>query len=344
MSHGLAEPLSLTGIGGVTPVGDTIRGSCAAIRAGVSAFAEYPLYTAERRDPRWEQLEPISAALVPTVTPTSFGAERLVTLASRALQNLVDDSKLRRKEITSSALVVVLPDGVGADLAAPLQRRSGLSFASAEAIAGGATAVFELLPRLPELLSAHPRVIVVAVDSHHDVARLATLDDARRLRSARNRDGFVPGEAAVALLIEARPARPVRLRIEQVGFGDEARPLTGDRSSSARGLQQALAGVMGEVETPFPWVLCDLNGESYRHFEWGTVQARLGARLPVTRHLVHPAECVGSIGAASGALLLACAAQAFERGYAPHPHALLWAARSTGMRAAVRVSAAAPTS
>ena len=198
-----------------------------------------------------------------------------------------------------------------------------------------------MLTHASELLSSDvDQVIVAGVDSYLDFERLALLDENWELKSDRNADGFIPGEAAVALLFQTasqaarRNIRP-RLTIERVAFGEEPNVFASDYASTGVGLTEAIRGV---APSRCPWVLCDLNGQSPRAFEWGTASVRLGAPLANVKKLEHPAECMGDIGAASGALLLACAAAAFERGYAPADQALMWTASSTPLRAAALVS------
>ena len=170
------------------------------------------------------------------------------------------------------------------------------------------------------------------------------LDHAYRLKSARNVDGFCPGEAAVALLFEdARPRRGVTraAAISAIGLGTEPEPLRSDKVSTGTGLVQALRAALPVDRGP-EFLLCDLNGESYRAFEWGVAQARLGARLEGLRRVVMPARSVGDVGAATGALLIATAAEAFARGWAPGEDALLFTGSDGPLRAAARVSRSTP--
>jgi 3-oxoacyl-[acyl-carrier-protein] synthase I len=185
-------------------------------------------------------------------------------------------------------------------------------------------------------------VVVAGVDSYLPAARLALLDSAHRLKSARNVDGFVPGEAATALLLESpqRPrahAPPPLGVVAALGLGDEPETSRSERASTGVGLCRALRAV---VPAACPWVLCDLNGESYRAFEWGLARARMGEPFGALRRLVPTAASLGDIGAATGGALVASALAAFRRGYAPAEQAVLWAASDGPQRAAARVSAA----
>ena len=181
--------------------------------------------------------------------------------------------------------------------------------------------------------------LVLAVDSYLTEEVLAWLDDAYRVRSQRNVDGFIPGEAAVLLLVERRDTALLRSAVplaalEALAFAVEPAPITGDAVSTASGMCQAIREAAGLVPGfKADWVVCDLNGESYRSHEWGVTLVRLGDLFESPR-LWHPADCTGDVGAASGALQLAVAARAFARGYAPGDRALLLSGSDDGARAA----------
>ena len=146
--------------------------------------------------------------------------------------------------------------------------------------------------------------IVGGIESYHETETLDALDGDFRLKSARAVDGFIPGEGAVLLLLETaakaavRKANPLGV-LSEFGFGKEIRNYASDLMSSGDGLRQALQPALARPPKPGSagrWVLCDLNGESYRASEWGIVRTRLGERLEPIVDLVHPADCLGDIG------------------------------------------------
>jgi 3-oxoacyl-[acyl-carrier-protein] synthase-1 len=183
---------------------------------------------------------------------------------------------------------------------------------------------------------------VAGVDSLLLKDRLEWLDEHWRLKSAKAIDGFIPGEAATALLLEKfrTVAGGRRKSLATVSFCEtsiEPNGIGSEKSSSGRGLTNAIEKVMerrGDTKS-VRWTICDLNGESYRGFEWGLVQTRLHRYLSDIAVLNHPADCTGDIGAATGGMLIANVAQAFQRGYNPSDEALLWAASDDGLRAAL---------
>jgi len=129
--------------------------------------------------------------------------------------------------------------------------------------------------------------------------------------------------------------------VEAVSLATEERSLAGDRGSSGRGLTEVLRQAIAAAGGGPEWVICDLNGESYRAHEWGLALARLGDALGGVRALWHPADCVGDLRAAGPALHLALACRALHEGYAPATSCVLFAGDDGGDRAACLVRAAA---
>jgi len=348
------RPLAVTGVGMVSAVGESAEQGCASIRAQVSRMSEHAAYAAITGDPGWEEEMPLVVAAVPGVDPLLPLAERLQALALGALVPLAGAARMRRADLPRTALLLALPwpdaavAGAGVETGFPgaLQRAAGLrGFRAVCVRSSGHTAVFELLAEASALLAAGEvdACLLVAVDSYLSEDRLRPLDEAYRVKSERNVDGFVPGEAAVALLLEPldaarRRGADVVAVISGVALGSEPRGILSDRQSTGAGLTSALREVLAEASEP-AWVLCDLNGESYRAFEWGLAVTRLPQQLGTVAGLTHPADCLGDVGAATGGVLLAVVAAAFRRGYAPARRVFLWTANEGSVRAAARVEA-----
>lgn len=80
-------------------------------------------------------------------------------------------------------------------------------------------------------------------------------------------------------------------------------------------------------------VYCDINGERYRTEEWGFALLRTADRMGTTAYTTAVGEW-GDVGAASGALLMILAVQAWQRGYARGESSLVWSSSDGGLRAA----------
>jgi 3-oxoacyl-[acyl-carrier-protein] synthase I len=346
--------LTLTAAAARTAVGGSVEQTAASIRAGISRFDAHALHEALSRDPGREAREPLTVAAAPGVDPALRGAERLHALLLPVLADLVESAGLERRDLAECALLLALPAPdeavatwhLAETFALEIARRTGLVFKASRQSLSGHAAALELLGEASALLAsgAAQTCLVAGVDTYLSEDRLALLDEGYRLKSARNVDGFCPGEAAAALLVEGarsrRGATP-RATITALGLGLEPEPMRSEKVSTGVGLVQALRGALPGEGSP-DLLLCDLNGESYRAFEWGTAQARLGARLEGLRRAVMPAQRLGDIGAATGALLVATAAEAFARGWAPGEEALIFTASEGPLRAAARVTRPGP--
>jgi 3-oxoacyl-[acyl-carrier-protein] synthase I len=353
--------VAITGLHVVCPVGLTAAHACAAIRAGVSRVAAYDGYVCIPPEGPLAALdegpEPIMAGLVPLGADDLDGSGRLSKLALLTLQGIVSEAGLRRQDLQRTALLVCLPapDGpvaswtLGPDFTHRLCALAGIAtWAKVVTLAAGPAGALRAMDAA-RLLLAEAQVdfcLVLMVDSLIDSDRLAALDEAWRLRSLRNPDGFLPGEAGAAVLLERKAAAERRGAsllgvVGRMSTATEPGTVKSERWSSSKGLCAAISplldGPQGEVGR---YVLCDLNGESYRSQEWGVTQSALARELPPMEALVHPAQSIGDAGTAMAGVLIACACESFVHGYAPAKAALLWAGCDGGERTALVVRAA----
>ena len=354
MTAALTQPLAITAMGALSAAGATAAETFGSTRAGVAGFSEHPFFESLSSDPEWVPGEPLLAASCPELGAGVEGAARLMTLALPALQELGQQARLRRDDLRRSALLLALPvrDSIASGWALEDQfvpelcRLTGMTeFRCSETFRSGHTGMFEATARAHALLSAGEceHCFVVGVDSYLSPRRLEEWDRTWRLRSERNADGFIPGEAATALLIELPAAAQRRgaallSTIEALSLGREAQPLDGPEASSGAGLCQVLREVVPPGQSA-RWVCCDMNGESYRAFEWGLAQVRLAGALAGMQVLDHPADCLGDVGAASGGVLMGHVTARYNRPAPPTDDAVLWASADDGTRAAMRLSA-----
>lgn len=349
--------LGLTAHFVLSPVGLDAETTCAALRAHVSRLRQTDIYLPLPIGPEAEAEAPLVAGCVPELDPTVQGPERLLTLALGALRGLIERASMARAELSRTGILIALPSEDEVTTAwklrdsfmAALLARAGLREVAQERRAvslGGNAGLPSLLRTAVTWMDARSveQCIVLGVDSHIDFGRLRALDLAYRLKSERGVDGFVPGEAAVALLVERigpriATRRPCLSRLTLPQMADEPRPMSGDKPSTGTALSTVLRGAIASLpKGRLPgWILCDMNGESYRGFEWGLARVRLGDHLAGRLTIQHPADCIGDTGAACAGLLVSCATQAYLRGYAPEDAALVWTASTDGARAAMLV-------
>jgi 3-oxoacyl-[acyl-carrier-protein] synthase-1 len=333
----------------VSAAGVGVGGSCAAIRAQICRFREVEnLY--------YCQGDNASGERAPVVMAPAFKErprEALGALCLGALRDLVGSSRLARRDLSSLRLSLCLPSWAPAaqsrdaldrflrDLAA----QAGFAgIQSATVTAGGHSGMLAAISQAAGDLAARGErgCVLAGVGSYFNTETLAALDAAGRLKSERNRDGFVPGECGVAILLESvsalekRGAAPLAI-LRGTGNGREPRGIVSGNPSSGQGLRGAIeqAFASAQLNAGVEWVVCDLNGESFRAREWGLVQSYLPTLVGTVRRVWHPADCIGDVGAASGGVLLATVARAFARGYHPATRALVWAGSDEGARSAM---------
>jgi 3-oxoacyl-[acyl-carrier-protein] synthase-1 len=347
--------LCITGYGAVTAVGSGAAQTAAAVRAGIARFREHPYHYAQADPPYAGEPERLACAPVAFLDALDREPDRLLRLALAPLAELVEQARLGRDDLAGAGLFLAarpplagLPEwGLDDGLLPELVRRAALRPFAAARLVRGATGFFQALALAAEAIAggACRGALVGGVDSWLDEASVLHFDAAGRLKSARNRDGFIGGEAAALVWLET-PERARQRGVPSLGTvvatprAHEARPLAGDRQSSGEALTAVLRAALAVVGAAPFWVIADLNGESYRAFEWGVTQARLGRAVAGLRGLWHPADCLGDVRAAAPPVHLVLACEAFRKRYAPAPHALLFAGEDDGERAGAVVRGA----
>lgn len=325
------QSIVISAVSAVTALGPTAKISNAAIQAGVLPFQEHDYIRCTPEDPEWdEDLGPI-VARVPFISAYTNDIERFNRMAIPALSELFSNSSLTRKSLSNAGLLLALPQKdhsvtrIGADQTwlTQLRKATGLGgIAIAKAQNRGRTGTFEMINEAAEMLRSGEldQCIVGGVDSYLFDHRIEHLDQKWRVKTDRNVDGFIPGEAAAMLMLETRSNAMTRgvtalACIDGMGFGIEEVDLNCNRASSGQGLTQAIRQALSQCsdQQNIRSVHGSLNGESYFAYEWGLVQTRLGQQLQNISKLCHPADCVGEIGAAIGALMIVNATGIIEK-------------------------------
>lgn len=350
------DAVVITGLGLVTAVGHRAAQAVTSLRAGLMRLSEFPAYEPVVRDPAVYFPEPAVAAPVAGVTDGLAGAERVLALGVPALREALGDAGLKETDVPETALLVAgsqCPDrGPGSRLATVLAPRLGLRaaeapFRSVQYFPNGTAGALLALRRAAELLRQRlcSRCAVGGVDSWLDTQTLAWLDEKRRLKSDGTPDAFVPGEAAAFAVVELasaarRRGKDAYAACGEVAVGQEKNTIWADTPCTANALTESLRAVLAPLAGQNRWpdaVLCDLNGESYRATEWSYATSKAFRDGRPVPPVVHPADCIGDVGAATGGVLLALAAAAMKRGLAHWKSALVWCSSDDGERAACAV-------
>jgi 3-oxoacyl-[acyl-carrier-protein] synthase I len=340
----MVEPLSIRSAGLVSGVGLDFESSCAAIRAGLNCFAE-TRFIANGGD--W-----VVASEVQLGEPWR-GATKLAKMAAKAIGDCI--GKVADFDSKNAALLLCVAEesrpGRLADLGSPfffaIEQELGISFHPSSKIladgrVGGAVAAFQARKMIAK--REVENVIVAGVDSFLIGATLRAFDEASRLLTPANSNGFVPGEAAAAVLLSTVPAGgPAAPVLTGLGFAREAATILSEEPLRADGLSTAIAGAVADAGRELhelDYRCADVNGEHYGFRETSLALSRLLRVRKPEFDLWHPADSVGEIGAAVVPAMIATTLAALRDGYAPGPRALLHAGNDDGRRAALVIEGA----
>jgi 3-oxoacyl-[acyl-carrier-protein] synthase-1 len=345
----------VTSIGMVTCVGHGAIQACSSLRAGIARIREL-----EEPPPGADEFEWDARVGAPVdgVTDGLAGIDRYMALGAHALGDLIETAGLSRTELDTTGLYIALPpetrDGFDPVIREMLPKRiadciggTALEHRTQLYLDGHAATARASLGALADLESGRfSRAIVCGVDSWLEQETLECLAEHRRLKTAEDPDGFVPGEAAACFLLEPAVSDPKTAplaRLEAVATATEPHTIWSPEPSAATGLSESIRATLtqlddGGAETGL--IVCDLNGESYRAREFGNTLPRVMREIAAGGELWHPADCIGDIGAASFALSVCIGARALERGYANGGGVLVWGSSDDGLRGSLYLKSA----
>lgn len=322
---------------------------------GLSGLQAAMLVRAKRGEPRSTRFLDkrrrfIGVHMAPGIRGDLHGFDRLVALAAPALRAVVPAGQGESLQQTWPLFLAVPEAGrpdddarLAGEIVPILAEASGVTIDASRSRtfrAGHAGAAFALVAALDEIHRGAPAVILGGVDSYYHPDVLAWLDAECRLHALDAENGFVPGEGAAFLLLtpglgrgaqskealaretrearaqrEAREAREAPVLVRRVEIGREETV-----SSDAPNIGRAMTGVLRDLAVSAPgerlaWSLTDVNGERHRVREWGLAAGR-GAFADDAVHQ-RPADELGDLGAASGAVFAGLAVELARAGAAP---------------------------
>jgi 3-oxoacyl-[acyl-carrier-protein] synthase-1 len=342
-----AERVVVVGMGANTPVGRGAWASAAAVRAGVSGFAQHP-YMIDTAG------EPMRAAFASWIDIGVQGIDRFESLLMPAIEEALAVLKGPPASASRWALALGLPSArpglpekLADELLARVARRHAAVFGGVVALQTGHSAglrgVQAAFKRLRQ--GALDACLVAGVDSWLEPETLEWLEANDQLHGAgplNNAWGFIPGEGAGALLLiresEARALGLVPLgTVLGVGVATEAKRIKTETVCIGDGLTEAFRGALASmpVGAKATDIYCDLNGEPYRADEFGFAALRTKEYFASASDFVAPADCWGDVGAAGGPMHLVLAIAAGQKRYAQGTLAFVWASAEMGERAGV---------
>jgi 3-oxoacyl-[acyl-carrier-protein] synthase-1 len=345
------DGLRIVGLGGCTPVGRDVFASAAAVRAGVCGFGEHPFVIDTAG-------EPMRVARAAWIDASADVADRCAALLLPAIDGALRVLSTADDVWVRCGLALALPPtrpGRPHDLAGSLlawvSRRYPGRFGTARAFeAGHAGGHLALEAAVQDCFAGAVDVcLVCGVDSTLAPETLEWIEACGQLHGGgadNNAWGFVPGEAAGALLLASRDfarARQLDAWGEVVGIGvaQEAHLIGTGEVCVGDGLSEAFEQALGRLppEECVHNVFCDLNGEPYRADEYGFTVLRKGDRFRAASDFVAPADCWGDIGAAGVPLHIAIAAICHRKRYGKGRWSMVWASSASGERGAALICA-----
>ena len=332
-------PIAITGAGMVTGVGLTAPASCAAIRGAIDNFQETRFMD---NGGEW-----IMGSEVPLEQPWR-GKTKLIKMAAAAVQECLADNPQINPAVTPLLLCLSEPERSGrvidddVQFFQDLQEELGLEFHEQSwIVARGHVAVGVALQQarslIQELKVKH--VLIVATDSLLVGPTLAHYEEHERLLTSNNSNGFIPGEAGAALVVEPVYAKEEhQLICVGLGFGVEEANVYSDEPLRGDGLATAIQGSlddagweMGDLD----FRITDLSGEQYYFKEAGLVLLRLLRQRKEEFDIWHPADCVGEVGSVLAVAMLTVLKSAFEKGYSKGNRVLAHLGNDDGKRSSI---------
>ncbi len=305
--------------GMVTGVGWNSPASCAAMRVGIAGFVETsfefageallgsPVTLAD--DP--QGIEKLRQMVVPTITEC-LADEALPDLTQLPLLLcLAEEKRVGRFEGLDTELLRAIAEDLGCEL-----------HPESRLYASGHLGGVRALKRARQLITGGvPGCLIAGVDTYLVAETLTAFDADGRLMTAENTNGFIPGEAAAAILVgPVRRQDEPQLMCLGIGFGVEPAPLDSGEPLRAEGLTTAIKAAFADgrcQEADVDFRLTDNNGEAYGFKDSALAVARVFRDPKEEFDIWHPADCIGEVGAAIVPLMLGVMQTAATKGYAP---------------------------
>jgi 3-oxoacyl-[acyl-carrier-protein] synthase-1 len=333
------QPLAIVGSGMVTGVGGNAPASCAAIRCGITNFRETRFKDSTGEwivasevwfEQPWRGPEKLGRMLV-SVIEESFGTDPglvpaetplIVCFSERERPGRLDDLNERALESAQRLLDFDMHPS---------------SMTVSQGRVGGVVALREARKLLYE--QQVPAVVIAGVDSYLSAQSLKVFEEKRRLLTADNSNGFIPGEGASAVIVKRpRPSDEPQLVLIGLGFGVEQATIESEKPLRADGLVQAIKESLSEARVEMGWLdfrITDVSGEQYSFKEASLAITRILRTKKEEFDIWHAADCVAETGAAAGPIALNIAWAANEKDYSKGKNILCHFANDDGKRAAV---------
>jgi 3-oxoacyl-[acyl-carrier-protein] synthase I len=337
--------LGVIATGARTPLGLDAVSTAAAVRAGISSFAEFPFIMANG--------DPVVVSADTELDTRLEGRERLVPLIDSAIGEVARTLSQGHPFSGTCYLLLVLPeprpgfsnDDAGWVKEAVTSRVRVPDWKVRAGVVGrGHAGAMQAMHRVIQesLRGTDGLFLVVGADTYHHTDTFMWLEQNRRFAQPAVRGGFIPGEGAACLAL-ASGRVCVEIGVEPlatlagVGLAQESLLRDSETGSFGAGMTAAVLAATEALELPrdaIDTLYSDINGERYRSEEWGFVAMKTYS-LWKSLEYEAPASSWGDVGAAFGVLGSVLAVEAYQRHYARGPRSLVMAGSDSGLRGAM---------
>ena len=336
------QPVEITAIGMITSIGANAEMTAASVLSGISAYQEsgvlnkqyHPMILSLVPDSALPELEKVlekenltsrQQRLLRLATPAILQSTEKITSPVPLL--LCGPEKLpgRRSVISDKFLKFLI-----------VQSKAPIDLDNSYVLPYGRASGFYALETAMQLLESgkYNQVMIGGVDSFLDLNLLTSLDSDDRVLAEGVMDAFAPGEAAAFIVLKLAD-NVSKVKIFPPGLADETGHRYSKQSYKGEGLSNAVEEALLNIKQPgIKTVFASFNGENFNAKEWGVTAIRNQQSFESEFNMVHPADCYGDIGAATGPVLMALASIGIQKGHYQKP-ALVWASSEVQQRAAV---------
>jgi 3-oxoacyl-[acyl-carrier-protein] synthase-1 len=274
------------------------------------------------------------------------GRRKLARMAALAIEECL--AQLPRADWSRMPLLLCVAErerpgrieGLDDELFAEVQAQLNVEFAAGSLIIPhGRVAFGTALKHARDLLAGNavPFALVAATDSLLSWPTLRVYESKDRLLTPDNSNGFMPGEAAGAVLV-GRGVLTGQLMCTGMGFATEPASIDSEEPLRADGLTAAIRSSVLEAGCELHEIdfrISDVAGEQYYFKEAALALGRALRHRREQFEMWHPADCIGETGATAGLACMAVASMASRKDYAPGQSVLLHASADSGQRAAI---------
>lgn len=333
----MTTPISIISAGLCCSVGSNIEAADCALRAGMNHFQESDFIALNG--------QPVRVARLPDVD--HWGTERLGRWGAAAIQECLANARVPLDILKIPLLLITAErdrptasdDYYQAIYTSLLNEFDSKFDERTRLVAAGRAGIGAALTCAQQWLNdnATEYVLVAGVDSFLDAQTIEYFLKTNRLLTYGNSDGFIPGEAAAAILL-SKKKNTGSVTICGIGEAMEDGRPDGSTPSLSLGHTNAIRAAIAQSGLPmtsFSYRFSDQSGEAFFAREAANALTRVGLEGLPKLATITLADCVGDVGAATGPMALAWASKLLPRNDTLGHTALAHFANDDGLRSAL---------